>query len=432
MNLWADFDNQQISNSETTARQKVSRRLTEQSMLSALRDWLLRDYAASYCRSLRGMSIYRRCYWIDALGFEPRSASSSQENAHSTRSPKTRQKAGNAMSALPPVLRPIAALSKTLLDECPAHPLTLHGMLLAAKHKGKASPETESFVLPKESSVVSASWAKMAPTLLKGIEQSPAIFLLNPFGQTLYSLDQLAPVYQRTTAPTELCLLIPQKLVEAHLLAAFRAVDTASTLTAMLRSDRWKMLLAKQAEALPSVSGNASIAEGLIELLAASIRKHFLFVQRIALTMCLRPTLVETVPYTLLFATRRKDSLMHMNDAVCRQRRHVEEESYRGVLGEAWFAAQRQERTAQEMQQLYLEIVQRGRSGRIRRWPDFRQQLLLDHFGQISVAEYDDILLQLLREGAVRCEWGQKREIAQKKVPSYETVPGTIDVLLWR
>jgi hypothetical protein len=408
MDLWADFDNQQTGNLEESARLRQKQgtsRLTQPVVLAALRDWLLHEYVAAYCRLLCGMPIYRRCYWIDALGFEASTQSI--------------------------MLRPITALSKTLRDEYPTHPLMLHGLLLAAEHHCKEIPAGETVTLPKESGIVAASWANAAPEILKRIDQSPAIFLLNPFGQTLYSLDLLAPIYQRTTAPTELCLLVPHKQAVSHLLASSRVPDKAAKLTELLRSDRWKMLLAKQVDAASSISNKGSIVEGLLDLLAASLRKHFAFVQYFALTMPTRSTLVETVSYSLLFATRRKDSLISMNDALCFHRRRVEEESCRDVLGEAWFAARRQAHLAEEMQSLYEEILRRGRIGHIQHWPDLRQHVLLTHFGQFSISEYDAILCQLISEGQVRCQWRQKRETKEKKTPVFETIPGADDVLLW-
>src|SRR5690348_16811310 len=72
MNLWAEFDNEHLlaASAGRTQKQKPSqgRRLTDRTILSSLRDWLLHDYVASYCRSLAVTRIYRRCYWIDALG----------------------------------------------------------------------------------------------------------------------------------------------------------------------------------------------------------------------------------------------------------------------------------------------------------------------------------------------------------------------------
>lgn len=431
MNLWADFDNQQTGNPAETVRPRSTRRLTEQVVLSSLRNWLLRDYVTSYCRSLRGMSLYRCCYWIDALGYDTQLASSQQEITQPTSLSKTRKKVNNETKELPPILQTMTALSQMLLAECPTHPLALYGILLASERKGKASPVTETFVLPKESGIVSVSWANVAEQLLNAIEQSPAIFLLNPFRQMLYSLNLLAPIYRRTTAPTELCLLISHKQAESHVLTASRAPDAASTLTELLHNDRWKTFLTQEPDASTTKSGNSSIAERLIDLLATSIRKYFSFVQPIALTMPVQPTLVETVPYTLLFATRRKESLLSMNDAVCLQRRRVEQESYRGLLGESWFAAQQQQRLTEELRQLYQEMLEGGRTGRIRRWPDFRLQLLLAHFGQFSVVEYDNTLLQLLRDREVRCQWRQKKEILEKKALTFETIPGTDDVLFW-
>src|SRR5579859_8190931 len=70
MNLWTDLDNseQQSLNTAGQGRSLRLRRLTEHAIFSELRSWLLQDYVASYCRSLAATRIFRRCYWIDALG----------------------------------------------------------------------------------------------------------------------------------------------------------------------------------------------------------------------------------------------------------------------------------------------------------------------------------------------------------------------------
>src|SRR5205085_11417992 len=101
------------------------------------------------------------------------------------------------------------------------------------------------------------------------------------------------------------------------------------------------------------------------------------------------PATVENAPYTLLFATKRQDSLFSMNDAICRYHRRLEEESYRGVLGEEWFRTKQQSRYDEARQQLAQHILLQGRTQRARRWPDLRQKLLLTLFGQFLIQDYD-------------------------------------------
>ncbi len=435
LDLWGDFDNQQAAATPTpeTARHKPAQRFTEQAVLSSLRDWLLHDYVASYCRSLQAMLIYRRCYWIDALGSDSRIRSSSpSKDAEAT--PQKGRKKSTAQDP-PPLLQSIASLSRVLAGENPSQPITLHGIVLetrnskrreskAAKDGQDISIATNDFVLPKESGMLQAGWPEIAGALLEEIEQSPAIFLLNPFGQTLYTYDDLLPIYRRTTAPTELCLFISHKQARAHVIASSRTPAGSSLLTGLLRTDQWKTLLAKgEAEAF-------SIADGVIDLLRASMQKHFPFVQRIPLFMP-RPASIEKVPYTLLFASRSKDSLLCMNDAVCRHRRQLEEQSYQGILGKEWFAQQRQERLAGERQELYKQILQQGRIQRVRRWPELRQKLLLMHFGRFILKEYDDLIRQLLFNGLVHCQWKNRLNNEGNQWLSGGRVPGNDDVLIW-
>src|SRR2546426_11084428 len=184
LNLWAEFDNEQspAESAGRTQNHRVSRRPTEQAILSSLRDWLLHDYIVPYSRSLAATRIFRRCYWIDGLGGSP-------------------------------ILQPLASIAQVLAKE--SKPITLLSILLEAKgSKRKEANVERSITFPKESGVVHTSWLEAAPTVLQAIDQSAAIFLLNPFaGSAPFSFEGLAPLYQRT-APTELCLLVSHRQVE--------------------------------------------------------------------------------------------------------------------------------------------------------------------------------------------------------------------------
>jgi hypothetical protein len=395
-NLWPEFDKEQsLSESAGHDQQRISfqrRRPTEQAILSSLRDWLLHDYIVPYCRSLAATRIFRRCYWIDGIGGRP-------------------------------ILQSIVSITRLLAKE--SKPITLYTIVLDARSTSrKEANASNSFTLPEESGIVHASWPDIASPLLQAIDQSAAIFLLNPFaGLAPFSYGDLAPLYQRT-APTELCLLISHRQVETRLLPFLSTSAGASAFTTLLHNDRWKALLANGTEA-------KSLVDGLINALLASMQQHrFLSVQRIALLMQVAPAVVESVPYTLIFATRRQDSLISMNDAVCNYRRRLHEQSHQGVLTEEWFVAQQRERLMQEIQQLYQLVLRQGRSQRQRRWPDLRQQVLIANFGQFTLQDYDQIICQLLQRGEVRCEWRQK--LLENPDPEECRIPGNDDTLLWK
>ncbi len=418
MDLWTEFDNARHAPDATEPVQPLrSRRLTERAILTSLREWLLHDYAATYCRSLAATRIFRRCYWVDGLGVESRAgvseASPDEDRKHNG---SERKKA----ASVPQALQSVVSLAQLLA--CEEKPIALYGLLLGTNSRRKeAKAGTNAAVtIPKGSGNVKASWPEAAPTLLKEIEQAPAIFLLNPFGPTQFSYEDLASLYQRTV-PTELCLLVPHKQLEARLLAARRNPVQAALLTAVLRSDRWKTL--------PEGEDKLTLAlDGLLELFIASMQRHFLLpVQRIVLPMQVRPATVEEVPYSLIFATRRQDSIVIMNDAVCLYRRAIQARSRQGVLGEEWFARQEQQRLSAEVQQLYQRALQQGRAQRARRWPDLRQQLLLAQFGQFTLQEYDAVMQQLLTNSEVRCE-----RRARYAEGAGAPVPGNEDTLLWR
>ncbi|HEY6284588.1 MAG TPA: hypothetical protein VIX20_02900 [Ktedonobacteraceae bacterium] len=394
-NLWPEFDNAQLQAESAGRAQKQStsqrRRPTEQVVLSTLREWLLHEYIVPYCRSLAATRIFRRCYWIDGLG-------------------------GNH------ILQPALSTSQELAKE--NRSIDLHYLALESKsNKRKEASTGGNITLPKESGSMRASWPDAAPSLLQAIDQSAAIFSLNPFASSApFSFEDLSPLYQRT-APTELCLLISQKQVESRLIPFLRTPYGASAFTSLLRNDRWKSLLTDNSEMNYLVDGLSGAFFDSIQ------QQHFLTVQRIPLLMHTAPAVIEPVPYTLIFATRRQDSLFIMNEAICIHHRRMQEQSLEGVLTEAWFAAQQRERLAEEMQQLYQRVLQQGHAQRQRRWPDLRQQTLLTNFGQFTLHDYDNVIQKLLQSGEVRCEWRQKP--LENPQSEKQHIPGNEDLLLW-
>jgi hypothetical protein len=394
-NLWPEFDNEKLqADSARHAQNQLTsqrRHPTEQVVLSTLREWLLHEYIIPYCKALAATRIFRRCYWIDGL-------------------------VGNGM--LPTAF----TTSKELTNENKS--IVLHYITLKSKNSKQKETNPERIItLPKESGSISASWSEVAPSLLQAIDQSAAIFLLNPFaGSVPFSFEDISPLYQRTT-PTELCLLISHKQVESRLLPFLRTPSGATVFTSLLRSDRWKSLIIDTSEMKHTI-------DGLIGAFFTSMQQNFLTVQRIPLLMHTAPAVVESIPFTLIFATRRQDSLLLMNDALCAYSRHLHEQSLEGVLSEAWFAAQQQERMAEELQQLYQRVLQQGRAHRQRRWPNLCQQVLLTSFGQFTLHDYNQVIQKLLQSGEVRCEWRQKPvEISSSEE---QRIPGNEDLLLWQ
>lgn len=434
MNLWADDDtnnNEHLAPEETVSRRQKGR-LSEQAILSSLRSWLLADYIPSYSHALAALRLYRRCYWVDAWGGQLASTLS-RKTSISTSSMPTAPVVKGRKKEVPQESRPIALHSLVLEAGSSTRKngkVRQNGNGEDTKN-GSISPATTNtaFTLPKEGGMIRASWQEAGSTLLKEIDQSPAIFLLNPFGPTLFHYDDLALLYQRA-APTELCLLISQKQAETQLSTASHTSAIASVLTALLRTDRWKTFVSKDQTVTNRPDNNMGRSiDGLITLLIASMQQHFLSVQPIRLPLQSRLATIETAPATLLFATRSKESLWCMNDAVCSHRQRLIAQSYRGVLGEEWFIAQQQERHAVALVDLRQNLLDMGQAQRTRRWPDLRQRVLTTNFGQFSIQEYDAALLSLLHEGMLRCEW-------RGRPPSDgiedSRIPGNDDTLLWQ
>ncbi len=319
-NLWSDLDRSQpddTSQGESQKREEndpasAPRRFQERDFLKRLRAWLLSQYVLAYGRSLGSSRIYQRCYWLDALSFERRQLST----------PK------NQPQSPPPALQLPLQIGEALQQK--PYPLTLYAWLFArdSRTPPRKSPALE-LVLPQESTILPTSWLEAAPTLLPQIDQSSAIFLLNPFGPELFRHEDLAPFYQRTP-PTELFLLIWHKQLFQHLETARREMEAGRpigqiALTQFLRGDRWKTLLSEQSEEVRR--------DRLVDLLIGSMERHFLTVQRLDLPIHVGPATIEKAPCTLLFATRRPDSLAILNDSYCHYQRDLILHSGQGTLG---------------------------------------------------------------------------------------------------
>ncbi|GCE10856.1 hypothetical protein [Tengunoibacter tsumagoiensis] len=399
MELWADLPKQgEQSDDSTELSTRLRRRLSEREMLQLWREWLLSDYVPTYGRSLGASRIFRRFYWVDALGI------SQVKRSQATLRSQT--------------LHSIEEIAQNLTRE--ERPIALSGLLLEAgsSRRKELSPEQSSALsMPKKSGILAASWLEISSTLLAGMAQSPAIFLLNPLGIKLFSADDLTAVVQRAV-PTELFLLLPHKQIEYYLQLARKNPQSASLITNLLRSDRWKTLPQDKIEQQIS---------GFIQLFKHTLQRHFqLPLQVISLPVPNGPASLEPLPQTLLFATRRTDSLFALNDALCRYQRERQKQSYEGVLGEEWFQAQAQSSLASQHNELAQRIHQQGQAQRIRRWPDLRLQLIQQHFGSFTLAEYDAILQELLLKQSIHCIWQKK-----SSQPDKERIPGNNDTLMW-
>lgn len=440
--LWADFAGEALL-TEGAGRSGGLRqhRLTEQAVLTALRAWLLQEYMIPYGTSLGATRIFKRCYWIDGLGntrvTTPAAAFMPVQNEAEPINKRGRQKTTVQVPILPPALELASATARQLarLDR----PITLYGFALdekrgrrkkaglkeaAAKPVGQVHNGTEASavtILPKDGGPLSANWSELAPVLLSTLEQSAAVFVLDPLKDGLFRYSDLAPLYQRT-APTELFLWLSHKQIETRLLPTLRTAGGAAALTNLLRNDRWKGLLTRE----DSEEHPEQIGDKLIELLVESMRPHFLSVQRLAFPMRGGPALVQIAPYSLIFATRRQDSLYSLNDAVCLRTRLLVTESQRGVLNEEWFTSQREEQATARLKALTQETLALGRTQRVRRWPDLRQQLVLANFGQHTLRDYDQVIVDLLEHGEVRCERRGRTQDAGEML-----IPGNDDLLLW-
>src|SRR5881227_1298720 len=110
MNLWTDFDNHHQLAEHVVGH---TRRLSEQVVVSSLRHWLLSDYAASYCRSLAATRIFRRCYWVDALGIDIKANNSLKGTDEESKTLTGKDRKKEVARVIPPLLQPLVSLART-------------------------------------------------------------------------------------------------------------------------------------------------------------------------------------------------------------------------------------------------------------------------------------------------------------------------------
>jgi hypothetical protein len=422
MELWENSDSSEQALAENPGEQVQgsskhsgyshrSKRPSERAMGLLVRSWLWAEYIPAYCRSLALSRIFRHCYIIDALGIGSGNAPSLTLSSEQSVDRSVHQTDATGQSVI-----------------------TLHTLLLtgrASKRKAteqpKSRPDSKPASQRKNSistpavEIIPAHWRESAAEILPTIEQSPAIFLLNPCVPQLFTQDDLRALFQRSM-PGEYCFVLWHKQVEQCLKTAHKRQEQAATLTALLRSDRWKNLRADKAEDI----------QGFISLFARAIQRHFPWPpQQISLQHQIGAASIAPLPMTILFATRRPDSLLSMNDAHCHYQRETEQASFKGILSEEWFIQQWQQRHNSALQQLQQQLQQQGTSRKIRHWPELRQYSILQNFGYYTQTEYDTCIQQLIELRQVRCLWRQPAPKQQGPEQSTIRTPGNEDTLLW-
>lgn len=234
--LWADYAGEAFATEEAGRGGGLRRRrLTEQAALMTLRAWLLRDYMLPYGASLGATRIFQRCYWFDGLG-SPRALVPELVSAPSA-SPRAKNGSNPSEPALPLALQFTQETARQLAQL--ERPIALHGFVFDEKRSRRKTPGSASathkiagqgrngaeavqaLALPKTGGLLPGNWLELAPALLPTLEQSAAVFLLNPFKDTPFRYSDLAPLYQRT-APTELFLWFSHKQIESRLLPGLR------------------------------------------------------------------------------------------------------------------------------------------------------------------------------------------------------------------
>lgn len=386
-------------------------------------DWKARalpGFVVPYCRALAASRLHRSCWWVDGLASTGRNPNASTGSALS-----------DATAAL-------AAASFTLRALClEPHPPRSQGQEAAPPqaapaseeparngHKQRKTPAQDQ--QPAEEIPASASRGAL-PEMLG---TTPAVLLLNPFGASPLTAEDLLPLCQRR-ANTELLLTISAAQVErwaAQSLADIGA-GVPPALTALLRSDSWKAIWTGEgtgAREGRAAGGAPSKIARTLDLLQGLLKPHFLYV-------CLAPLGDAPTPrHFLLFASRQYSGLVVMNDFLCAELARLAREREAHALQGEWFAKRRQKARAAAWAALKEELHALGLARRARLWPDLKPTLALAHFGQFSTTDYDVALRELLQEGRVSCRWSPAPTPVSDETPDAppaERIPGQQDFL---
>lgn len=383
------FDELESTASETTNIQASAAPTSERAMLD---DWaarLLAGVVVPYCRGLAAIRLHRSCWWLDGLTNQRFTPNNKRAAAFAEAAEKLAG-AGFALRGLrlePPRARP----KRGAADEGAA----------GTEPRGKADTPA----VPTLAGITLGE-------LLERLGTAPAILLLDPLALPLIA-DDLLPLCQRP-APTELLLVISAAKLER--LAAGALVPPASVpgngapaetpvvppqegaqqapLTALLRTDAWKGIWAKQGSRTEKV-------QRTLELLRALLKPAFLHV-------CLAPLGEQPTPaprHYLLFASRQESSVALVSDYLCAEQARMAAEREARALQGTWFARRREKARAAAWAALKEELHTLGRQRRARLWPDLKPLLVLTHFGEFSSADYDAALAELMSEGRVQCRW---------------------------
>jgi hypothetical protein len=319
-------------------------------------------------------------------------------------------------------------------------------------HRQRKTPQDQP---PAQEILASASRSKL-PEMLG---TTPAVLLLNPFGSSPLTAEDLLPLCQRR-ANTELLLSISaaqverwaeQSLADSGTGARAAGAGDASprpadapppALTALLRSDAWKGVWTGEGTGVRAAGErgvaqrrSAPVAEGMspaskvartLDLLQGLLKPHFLYV-------CLAPLGDAPTPrHFLLFASRHYPGLVLMNDFLCAELARLARERETHALQGDWFAKRRQKARAAAWATLKEELHALGLARRARLWPDLKPALVLAHFGQFSTTDYDAALRELMQEGRVSCRWSPAAPSVSAETPDSppaERIPGQQDFL---
>jgi hypothetical protein len=394
------FDELESTASETPSASTPASGAAPTSERALLDTWaahLLAGVVVPYCQGLASIRLHRSCWWVDGLTGQrllPRSASTSTFAEAATRL------AGSGFALRGLRLEPPRAKPKRGAMAEGAAGAQVRGT------PGAPAVPTLTGITPGE--------------LPERLGMAPAILLLDPLAAPLTAED-LLPLCQRP-APTELLLLLSAARLER--LANPSPAGTPGgqgqgALTALLRSDAWKGIWAKQ-------GSRAEKVQRTLELLRALLKPGFLHV-------CLAPLGEQPAPaprHYLLFASRQAASVALVSDYLCAEQARLAAEREARALQGTWFARRREKARAAAWVALKEELYTLGRQRRARLWPELKPLLVLAHFGEFSSADYDAALAELMGEGRVFCRW------SPANAPTDETagtggqrVPGPQDFL---
>lgn len=244
---------------------------------------------------------------------------------------------------------------------------------------------------------------KAVPKILSIIQQTPALFFIDPFGPTDIYFSYLLPILRRDQPITELILNFDtdglQRIADttrskSNDSAFLKAVQTnIKNVSNILGGDEWFNRY-KQPDLTPVQRQNL-----LLSIYLRGLRKFGYFV----VAYPIREAINKPTKYHLIYCTRHKDGILLMNDFINEEENILEEEFLPLLTPTLNIEFARNRERLHSLIEKFLnenKITTRGK---------IKEKFIFEHFAQFHNKDYNAVVKDFVDSGMLRPSHGKKR-----------------------